>query len=229
MPRRTQRRVAPRLAHRGFTLVELLILVTAALVVAGLAVPVLRGIRLASNSESALQTLASLRDAEIAHKERGRSKNAAGANRFARFDELVAAEGKVPVGLEESVLVDDGRRLQRHGYLFAIYFVTRDNKLVDDPAGATVLDGKQSFVLYAWPHTLGASGSSVFALDPSGALFTPAAPGALESKNLLLGYSGLRNPPRADAALKTGPGNNAVTFRGADGDLWELVSILAPG
>lgn len=216
----------PRRAPAGFSLVELLILVVAALVVAGLSVPVLRGIRLASNSESALTTLASLRDAQIAHKEQRRSHNAAGAPRFARLGELFGSDGKPPVGLEESAPVGGGRFLRRHGYLFGAWFVTRDHKLVEDPAHRDAFDGKQAFVLYAWPEEYGVSGSSAFALDPHGELRTPPATGALESKNLLHRYSGLDRVPSPDAA-KGLPASTSATAaaRTLDGDLWEVVSF----
>jgi hypothetical protein len=233
MIRRTRRVFQDgRRALRAFSLVELLILVAAALVVAGLSVPVLRGIRLAANCGSALETLVALAQAENRFREAESALGPSGAPRFGTIRELMelGAVPALPV-LEDARLVDGGRVLQRHGYLFQPFFTTRDEDLSEDPADSSVLGTRNGFVLYAWPLRHGVTGSSAFALDPSGALRSPPVEGALESRNLLRRYSGLEKRPerfaarRASDALSASAPSPRGAARGEDGDLWEVTPL----
>ena len=196
--------IAPRANSRSaaFSLVELLILVTAALVVAGLSVPVLRGLALSVNEESAVETLTRLRDFQIRYREKGVSTLPSGRARFGTFTELLRGG----LSLEDAVPREDGQLLLRHGYLFQFHFATRSRDFTNNPADADAADSKDGFVVYAWPETWGRSGSSVFAIDPSGILRPSAKIGTLESRNLLTRYSGVHRAPQAFAALRVSPG-----------------------
>lgn len=232
----------------AFSLVELLILVTAALVVAGLSVPVLRGMTLASNEESARETLVRLRDFQIRHREKGTTLGPGGSPRFGTLTELVRAG----LSLEDSFPIEGGAVLVRHGYCFQYFFATRSGGFTADATDPLVLDSPEAFVIYAWPEVYRRSGSAVFAIDPSGRLRPEAAKGILESKNLLANYSGLRRPPKPFAASRQGadaegvavptrpePGGPASSptaapgkplrrnERGEDGELWELTPVPA--
>lgn len=225
--------------RRGFSAIELLILIAGALVIAGLSVPVLRGITLASNSESAQETLFRARDFQIRFHEKGIANNSAGAPRFGTWSELLQSG----LSLEDAMVRDQGLLLEKHGYLFQMFFGVRAGDPTTDPKDLRVDSAKDRFVIYAWPNDRGRSGASAFAIDPSGMLRTPAVAGILESKNLLKPYSGLDHTPRWDAArteslfrggeslpsqpAKGAPQRQLVNFRGADGELWEWLATSA--
>jgi type II secretory pathway pseudopilin PulG len=222
-----------RSRSRAFTLVELLILVAAALVVAGLSVPVLRGIVVASNSESAIATLARVRDALRLHRQAGLSLRPSGHPRFGTMSELLTLGPSPALALEEAQvrIAARGAVLLHHGYLFQAYFSTRSADLTPDPSDPSALEGpdsKDAFVVYAWPFVHGRSGSSVFAIDPSGRLRDPAFDGVLESRNLLARYSGLERPPAPFAArVRAGkaPRTPQDAAPGEDGDSWAPVPM----
>lgn len=216
---------------RGFTLIELLILVAAALVVAGLSVPVLRGIAMATGEESAQETLVRLRDFQVRFRERG-VETLGGRARFGTPAELLRAG----LTLEDAALREGGAMLERHGYLFQFHFATTSGGFTNNPSDAEVVDAKNGFVVYAWPEVQGRTGSSVFAIDPAGIL-RPAARGhaILESKNLVHRYGGAKRAPRPFAAAAAPAAASAPTSApgrvdlrgvgGQDGESWELVVL----
>lgn len=227
--------------REAFSLIELLILVTAALVIAGLSVPVLRGISLSSNTDSAIETMLRIRDFQIRYFEKGLSTRRGGGARFGTFDELL----KSGLSLEDSSTRHEGLVLVRHGYLFQCYYATKAGDPVADPRDESTDPVKDRFVVYAWPVERGRSGVSAFVADPSGLLRFPAVQGVLECKNLLLAYSGLGNPPkwsaarsatyardRADSGAATATAAaaslnpaNLLSHRGEDGEMWEALPM----
>ncbi|MBI3820980.1 MAG: hypothetical protein HY286_20005 [Planctomycetes bacterium] len=248
--RRANRQCANRqCANRqcaGFSVIELLILIAGALVIAGLTVPVLRGLTLVSNTESAIETLLRARDFEIRFREKDIATNSLGKPRFGNWSELTRSG----LNLEDANVYENGRLLVKHGYVFQIYYSVKSGDPVPDPAAVDADTAKNGFIIYAWPLEYGRSGSSAFAIDPSGLLRVPSSPGVLESKNIVRGYSGLENRPRFDAArsedyaknaaagsvsvntlptntlpINTLPANaRPIAERGMDGDMWEIVS-----
>lgn len=233
---RAPRRAAAS-APRGFSAIELLILVTGALVIAGLSVPFLRGLSLSTNSESAVETLVRARDFQIRFREKGIVTNAAGEPRFGNWNELLHAG----LSLEDAVVRENGLILGRHGYLFQLHVAARVGDPVNNPADSNAAPSRNQFVIYAWPEDRGHSGASAFAIDPSGMLRTPAVTTVLESKNLRQRYSGFEAMPRWDAAradvpvaaAKAGesapaagsrPAQETLTHRGSDGEIWEQIS-----
>jgi type II secretory pathway pseudopilin PulG len=239
-----------RVSRSGFSLVELLILVAAALVVAGLSVPVLRGITLATNEESAHETLVRLRDFQIRFREKGVANLENGGARFGTFAELVRAG----LSLEDAEVSSDGNLMLRHGYCFQFQFATKSRDFTTKPNDPAAGDAKDGFLIYAWPEIHGRSGSGAFVIDPSSFLRPTANLGILESKNILMRYSGRSHAPQPFAAARTGdagPANANETVEptestesskssqaskplkpkrneyGEDGELWELVPFPA--
>ncbi len=191
----------------GFSLVELLILVAGALVLAGLTVPVLRGMTLAGNAESAIESMTRIRDFQIRYRERGLSVASDGQPRFGSFTELFRSG----LLLEDADHREGGQFVVRHGYVFRMFFVTRDGDLRPDPGDAAVAPSKDGFVVYAWPERYGRSGTSAFAIDPSGFFFRTTVESVLETRNLHHRYSGYSMAPRPFAARATGGDGGAAT------------------
>ncbi|MFN0204732.1 MAG: Tfp pilus assembly protein FimT/FimU [Planctomycetota bacterium] len=229
----------PNITHRGtrgrgFSIIEALILIAAALVVAGLSVPVLRGITLSTNTESAIETLARVREFQIRYFEKGASTHAGGAARFGTFDELLRSG----LGLEDSAVRDRGMILVRHGYYFQQFFISRSGDPVADPRDPSVDPAKNRFFVYAWPEERGRTGASTFIMDPSGYLRSSGVTGLFESKNLLNRYSGLSNAPKWSAArslalggaktasVASNPAKLNYSDRGEDGEIWESTPVL---
>ncbi|MBL8694864.1 MAG: type II secretion system protein [Planctomycetes bacterium] len=232
---------APRRRARAFSFVEILIALAIVLVLAGLAVPILRGMTLAANGQSAVEALKAIRDFQVAFKEKGLETGVGGVARFGTFRELMASG----FALEDAEQRDSGRALLRHGYLFRMYFATKTGGLILDPAGPDILDSRDGFVLYAWPEIYGTSGVSCFALDPAGRLRVLPGGGVLESRNLAHRYSGLEHGPqpfaaRLVSASRALPDSSAASIApgspgesktllapGEDGDLWDVVPFTA--
>lgn len=231
----------------AFSLVELLILLSVALVMVGLSVPVLRGLSLANNSESAIETLTRARDFQIKYKEKALASAGGAEARGGTWTELLRSG----LSLEDARVLDGGAVLARHGYYFQMYFASKRGAPVANPADPLALRGRECgvdrFIIYAWPEANGRTGASAFVIDPSGMLRKnpPFKTLLYESKNLLHSYTGTEAFPPVDAAHepdrdwspaspveapaaagKNAAGSGIRTHRGGDGDLWEAISIV---
>ncbi len=199
-------------SESGFTLIEVLVVMTIISVTATIAVPKLTAARARANEVSAIQALKSIYSAEFRLKLQGSiDANHDGVGEFGFLQEISgvrdlrsgSGERLNPAFFSAAYgAVDSGGRVQRSGYFFHFFLpgagavpVGEGSKSAAFPA----VDGELAqgfFAVYAWPVSYARSGTRAFFINQEGAL--------LASKNDKTHYSGTANPPSGMAAYING-------------------------
>jgi prepilin-type N-terminal cleavage/methylation domain-containing protein len=219
--------------ERGFTLIEMMVVVAIIAVIAAIVVPNLLSARLSSNETSAIATLRTLIAAQAAfQKTTTADDNANGVGEYGTFGELSAAVGVRGGGfLRPPVLstafreVNANGEVARAGYQFALFLPDPVGLGLAEAAGGGPPAGidpdvaETTWCCYAWPTNYGSSGSRTFYVSQAGdVVFADVQ-----------AYSGPGNGPEAGAALMQGGLVNSITGRvatsmtGRDGEFWRPV------
>jgi len=221
---------------RGFTLVELLIVLVVIAVIATMAIPSLLNSKAHANQTAAIATVRNVVQAQLNFAgRRAADANSNGSGEFATLGELSAGVAvRAAAGGTDTIsppelsnafqnVTADGV-VSRQGYYFRVYLPDAlDNGVAELPGGgaAAIVDAGRSEMLwciYAWPQRYGATGRKTYFANANGdILFTT------DSR-----YSGLTAPIAAGAALQA-PGaltamNGAIatTGVGRDGATWSV-------
>jgi prepilin-type N-terminal cleavage/methylation domain-containing protein len=216
-------------ADHGFTLIELMIVVTIIAIIASIAVPSLLSARSNANEKAVIATLRSLITAqELARSnvmidtDRDGQGEAAGMGELAGTELMRGAATflKPPyLSVAMGQLDVDGHALS-HGFLFALYAAdAAGTGVVAAPANWASVDANMSetyWTCLAWPRDRQAQGYATYFANQNGDI--------LASKRAT--YSGKTSIPPAGAALLGVPATQinstsiAVGTNGADGNLW---------
>lgn len=169
----------------GFTIIELMIVVTVIVIVAMIAVPSLISARLVANETAAIETLSSIRTAQAQFRTSGKAdEDADGTGEHGSFGELSGATGvrggpiKVPTDLTGSMrLVTASGEIEKSGYIFRMYLPDNLGQGVREQAGGGfpigALDPDLSegyWCCYAWPARYGVSGRRAFVATQGGGI-----------------------------------------------------------
>jgi type IV pilus assembly protein PilA len=155
--------VRKRSAHKGFSLIELLIVVAIILIIAAISVPNLLRSRMAANEASAVGSIRTINTAVTEYS------LTYGAGYPASLAQLGSASGTAvscnAAGLIDSVLSSG----VKSGYRIAIVPGTQPTEAEAVPAGCTpgFSDG---YVVTATPLAVGSSGERAFCSDASGVI-----------------------------------------------------------
>ncbi len=234
--------------NKGFTLIELMIVVAIIAIIAAIAIPQLLRSRISSNETAAIGTLTTLRTVQAQFQQAVVvDQNGNGIGEYGLFQELSGQE--VPRGAtgartpgefisQELGAVDANGIATKAGYMFLIFMPA-------DGVGPCVSEGAIDLALtvpanadeqevrwccYAWPVSRTETGNRAFCVNQTGTVYQ-----SQNDANTQL-YSGTLTMPAPEAAFIAVAGNPPITNlggrfprlgqgeTGADGGVWVPVN-----
>ncbi len=238
---------------KGFTLIELMIVVAIIAIIAAIAIPQLLRSRMSSNETAAIGSLTTLRTVQAQFQQAiVVDQNANGIGEYGLFQELTGQE--VPRGginartpgeflSQELGAVDAALGFaSKAGYNYLIYLptdglagpaVSEGDFGVPLPIAVSIPDADEQEVrwcAYAWPQSRLETGNRVFCVNQTGTVYTSSNEAATQL------YTGATNIPAPEAAFIAVVGNPLIVNLGgryprmgavevgADGGTWTPVN-----
>ena len=216
---------------RGFSLVELMIVLAILGTLVGIAAPSLLSARSAADETAAVATLRQIVLAQVQLQQSARiDVDDDGAGEYGGLLELSgAAAGRMPRPLDPKVLsgafraLNAGGEAHRGGYLFRLHLPDASGAGIGEPRAGFTRDGsiaadraESAWVVYAWPMNAHGAETRAYVANQTGFLLA-----AYDGR-----YAGPGNGPAADAAYVVAGsimGALALDAPAADGNVWTPV------
>jgi prepilin-type N-terminal cleavage/methylation domain-containing protein len=218
---------------KGFTLIELMIVIAIIAIIAAIAIPNLLAARLSANETAGIATLRNIISAQAQFQQGAKADtDNDGTGEYGGFVELSGGgAGRMAGILNPPVLSGAFRVLNvagevsRSGYFFRVYLPGAAGVGVGEPqtgftAAALNADlSETTWCAYAWPVNYGQSGNRTFFTNQGGDLIATEA----------AAYSGTAAGPNSDAAFKPADagritGAVAIGVVGVDANTWKQVN-----
>jgi prepilin-type N-terminal cleavage/methylation domain-containing protein len=147
--------------QKGFSLIELLIVVAIILIIAAIAIPNLLRSRMAANEASAVGSIRTMNTAAISY-------NSTYGNGFPTLLTQIGTTGTAAVSCNNAELIDSVLTSgAKSGFNFA---VLAGNGLGAKPTGCTAAGSTDGYGVTAVPQTVGTTGQRSFCSDASGVI-----------------------------------------------------------
>ena len=230
----------------GFTVVELMIVVTIIAIISSISIPNLLSARIRANEATAIATLKTIASAQIqVCVSASIDVNSNGTGEYGYFGELTGGAGVRGIdgraGYERlsppylSLVFRDvvsrptltGGASIVTGYVYQMFLPDAQRiglpEFASGGVGKVAPDPLQSetfWCCYAWPRSIGSTGQRTFFVNERGSI--------LATRNLVQRYSGLSQAPEFSAAFAEGSGNRmastiAYNGTGQDGQAWRVI------
>ena len=222
-------------SQRGFTLIELMVVITVIMIIMVMAVPTFLSARVSANEAAAIQTLRTISTAQaqfcrsaVADEDRDASGEFGVLGELAGSSTVRGGTAKTPTDLSAAMgLVTANGEVEKGGYVFRVYLPDVAGLGVQESAGGGIPAGvlgadlaEGYWCCYAWPARQGSTGRRTFFIDATSDIVATEAPD----------YTGVNcSAIRAGNAYQSGnvdcmTGTLAVGTIGADGNLWRMAN-----
>jgi len=191
---------------RGFTLIELMIVVAIIAIIAAIAIPGLLRSKIGTNESAAIGSLRSVTTAQEQFKQQNVvDQDADGMGEYGWFGELSGTEAVRGSGLKMSTspfiaailgVKDANGYAQKSGYYYWMFLPTGGTAAAGEAAGsasavAADADAQETrWAVYAWPNSRGQSGNRCFFTNNAGEVYASA--------NNVAQYTSTTSVPQAD-------------------------------
>ena len=219
---------------RGFTLLELMIVVAIIAIIAAVAVPGLLRSRVAANESSIVATLHTIISAEAEFRQSAevdQDSDGIGEHGFlgelagnADLRDAAGARRVTPGYLPTALQTDVNGNSNAHGYYLRVYLPDGNNGALSEVGNTgpgavdsnAADDQELAYVCYAWPMQQGRTGSRTFVTNEEGGIYQTSMAGLV--------YDGLGSVPAANAVYTGAPCASRLGIGGMgganDGNVW---------